>query len=282
MTTLEQALQNTARRLAVKGIETAGLDASLLVQVAAGCSRLELILNGDEALGDDAIAKLEELVLRREKREPLAYILGEKEFWGLTFKVTPDVLVPRPDTETLIAVVLNLLPDRQMPIKFADIGVGSGAIILSLLSEFPQAQAYGVDISAKALDVAWQNGERLGIADRVTWIEGDGAAALPETVSLIVSNPPYISEAEYEKLQLDVKNHEPQLALLAGEEGLDVYRSLIPQAYDKLHSGGLLVLEIGHKQQQAVRKLLKEKEWQDVTCYQDLAGRDRVLAAIRR
>ena len=282
MPTLEEALHHTAKRLSQVGIDTAALDASLLLERATGKSRLEFILDAEDELDADAAEYLEELVQKRLEREPIAYILGEKEFWGLPFKVRPGVLIPRPDSETLIATILTFLPDKNLEMKIADIGVGSGCLLLTLLHEYPKAVGYGLDISPTALSVAADNAQALGVADRVTLSKGDGAAGLKEEVSIFISNPPYISSTEIEELDKDVKDYEPMQALHGGEDGLDMYRSLIPQAYDKLHSGGLLVFEIGHTQKQSVTALLKEEQWQDVACYQDLAERDRIIVAVRR
>jgi release factor glutamine methyltransferase len=281
MVTLDQALQHTVRRLVAVGIETAALDASLLLERATGKARLEIILAPEEPLSTEQVEYLEELVAKREACEPIAYILGEKEFWGLRFKVRPGVLIPRPDTETLVATVLALLPDRQVQATVVDFGVGSGCILLSLLKECSGLQGVGVDVSSVALSVTADNAANLGVAERLSLVKGQGLGDIPEDVSLIVSNPPYIPTMEIESLAPDVRVFEPTEALDGGEDGLAAYRLLIPGAYEKLHAGGLLVMEVGYNQKAAVMELLDKEKWQNISTYQDLAGRDRVIAAVK-
>jgi release factor glutamine methyltransferase len=281
MDTLEQALHHTTRRLTAVGIDTAALDASLLLEQATGKTRLEMILSPEEALAAEQVEHLEDLTAKRETRQPMAYILGEKEFWGFRFKVRPGVLIPRPDTETLVATVLALLPDRQIAATVVDFGIGSGCILLSLLKVCPRLQGVGVDVSSVALSVAADNAASLDVADRLSLLKGTGLGEAPSDISLIVSNPPYIPTAEIEGLAPDVRDFEPVEALDGGADGLAAYRLLIPGAYEKLHAGGLLVMEIGHDQKTAVTELLDKEQWQNISTYQDLAGRDRVIVAVK-
>ncbi len=281
--TLEKILHNIAVELNSAGIDESTVEASRLVEHVTDKTRMEIILDSNEPVSAEQQEQLEEFVQRRIKKEPLAYIIGEQDFWGFTFKIRDGVLVPRSDSETLIAVLLNLLPDKKVTATMADIGVGSGCLLLSILSEYPNMKGIGVDISKIALGVTEDNAENLGLTDRVELVHGSGAKALlDEKISIIISNPPYIETDDIKNLMAEVSKYEPKEALDGGKDGLDVYRYLIPQAYDRLHSGGLLLLEIGHTQNESVTNLLEEKQWQEITCYQDLAGRDRVIAAIRR
>ncbi|MFZ2620213.1 MAG: HemK/PrmC family methyltransferase, partial [Alphaproteobacteria bacterium] len=173
-------------------------------------------------------------------------------------------------------------PDKHAAATVVDVGTGSGAIICSLLHEYQNFQGIAVDISPIALSIAADNASRLGVGGRLKLVASNLLEKVEGEVSIIVSNPPYITTAEMAVLMPDVQHFEPELALHAGPDGLDIYRSLIPQAYAKLHAGGLLALEIGYQQQAAVKALLEPTQWQDINCYQDLAGHDRVIVAIRR
>lgn len=279
--TLDDALHTTTKRLSAADIDTASLDASILVCHATSRERLELITHGTEELNSEEIEYLEELVQRREQREPIAYIVGQKEFWGHHFKVCPGVLVPRPDTETLVATLLALLPEKEVPMTLADVGVGSGCILLSLLKELPQAYGYGIDTETTPLSVTADNALALEVAERLTLYKGNLAEPLKEPVNVIVSNPPYIATDVLGNLAKEVREHEPKQALDGGEDGLAVYRSLIPSCHAKLISGGLLLLEIGYDQATTVADLLSQPDWSEVHLYQDLNNQPRVIAAVK-
>jgi len=279
---IEEALRSAGSRFAKGGSDTAALDASLLLSFVTGKERLELFAYNEKSLTEEETSQFETLVKRREAGEPIAYIMGEKEFWGLPFKVKPGVLIPRPDTETMIATLCALLPDRKAHANVADLGVGSGAIIMSLLNEFPQFVGYGVDMSDTALAVTKENAEALGVADRLTLYKGSWCEPLTEEINIIVSNPPYITTEEMDGLMQDVKDYEPTEALHAGQDGLDCYETLIPQAYEKLAEGGLLMLEIGSLQNDAVTALMQKQDWADVRSFKDLAGRDRVVIGVKK
>ncbi len=278
--TLEKALRQTAQKLENAGSDTAMLDATLLLCEATGRERLELMIYNTAKITKEQEKSLNSLTKRREKREPMAYILGSKEFWGYDFKVTSDVLIPRPDTETLVATLLTILPDKNVMTSIADIGVGSGCILLTLLKECPHLKGFGVDISDKALKITQKNAEQLQVADRVTLLKGFCADPLPEKMNIIVSNPPYVKRGDIAGLEPEL-HQEPINALDGGDDGLDVYRALIPSAYKKLDKGGLLLLEIGHDQKDALFEFLASNNWLNVQCFKDLAGRNRVIAAIR-
>lgn len=281
MLSYEQLLRETTARLHDAGSASAALDASLLLMGVTGKDRLYLYTHPHTVLTPQEYAAYEALVGRREKGEPMAYILGKREFWGLEFAVKPGVLIPRPDSETLIATLLALVPDTQAAAKVAEVGVGSGALIVTVLTVFPKFIGYGVDIEPIPLAVTAQNARSHGVADRLELMQGNWGDPLPTGLNILISNPPYIRSAEMDGLMRDVKNYEPHTALDGGADGLDAYRCIIPTAYDKLNSGGLLLLEIGHDQKGDVDALLEKNKWQSVHTFQDLAGRDRVIAAVR-
>ncbi len=220
-------------------------------------------------------------ISRRLRHEPIQYITGQQEFYGLNFNVTPAVLIPRPETEHLVEAVLKLLPADQ-PLKIADIGTGSGAIAIALSVHLPQASITALDISAEALGVARTNAGQHNVANRIRFLQSDLLSALDleaETFDVIVSNPPYIPETDRATLHPQVRDHEPATALFAGETGLDIYRRLIPEAWNALKPGGLLALEIGHGQQADLSPLLAS--WQEVSFLNDLQQIPRVALARR-
>ncbi|MBI1362408.1 MAG: peptide chain release factor N(5)-glutamine methyltransferase [Proteobacteria bacterium] len=281
MLTFEQAIRETTARLQDAGSASAGLDASLLLMLATGKDRLHLYTHPYTELTPTEFACFEGYVSRREKGEPIAYITGEREFWGLSFAVKPGVLIPRPDSETLVATLIALVGDKNAEAKIAEIGVGSGALIISILKEFPHFIGYGVDSEPTPVVVTQQNAQKHGVENRLTVMQGSWCGPLPDGLNVIISNPPYIRRGEISTLMRDVRNYEPHTALDGGDDGLDAYRSLIPAAYGKLIAGGLLLLEIGHDQKGDVEALLEKDKWQSVHAFQDLAGHVRVLGAVR-
>jgi release factor glutamine methyltransferase len=276
---IKEALQRTTVQLAHVS-ESASLDASLLLSKATGFTKLELFMKETEVLTENQLDVFNGLVQRRLKYEPVAYILGEKEFWGLHFFVEKGVLIPRPDTETLVATLLALIPNVEFEGRVADLGTGSGAILLSILSELPHFKGVGVDKNDTALKIAQKNAENLGFSERVQFKKSDWLDGVDETFHVIVSNPPYIETSTIQGLMEDVKAYEPVSALDGGEDGLECYRSLLKSAYDKLEKGGLLLLEIGYNKKETVAQLLQNK-FEQVECFKDLAGHDRVMAAIK-
>ncbi|MFC3098201.1 peptide chain release factor N(5)-glutamine methyltransferase [Alteraurantiacibacter palmitatis] len=271
MTTIAEALRAAATRLAATS-DTARLDAEVLMAHALGVSRSDLLLRHT---GDAAPAAFAALVDRRAGHEPVAYITGTQDFFGLTLAVDARVLIPRGDSECVVEAALAAAPAAA---SLLDCGTGSGALLLALLAHLPDARGVGVDASADALHVAQANADALGMADRVRllrrdWTQGSWAADLGR-FDLIIANPPYVEEAA--PLDPSVRHHEPAAALFAGPEGLDDYRVLIPQLPALLNSGGVAVLEIGATQADAVTAIAAAAGFA-VQCRPDLAGRPRAL-----
>jgi release factor glutamine methyltransferase len=240
-------------------IDSAELDARTLVSAALGLDLTGLIASAARDLTATEADRLEEFAMRRLAGEPVARIIGQKEFWGLPFKISTDTLVPRPDTETVVELALELLGAARAnePLRILDIATGSGAILLALLSELPKAFGVGTDLSPGALKSAVGNATALGFAQRAAFVRCDYAAALVGPFDLIVSNPPYIRTSDLEGLAREVRNHDPHLALDGGTDGLAAYRTLIPQAARLLACGGLLVVEAGQGQSGPIQALMR-------------------------
>jgi release factor glutamine methyltransferase len=218
------------------------------------------------------------------RREPMAYILGEREFWGLPFKVSPAVLVPRPDSETLIEAVLSLMPDRSRAWRILDLGLGSGCLLLTLLREYPQARGTGLEASAEALAVAEENARALGVADRARLIAGDWrqpgwAEALGGPFDLVVSNPPYIATAAVPRLMPEVSSFEPRLALDGGVEGFDAYHILIAAGPRLVTAGGFMAVEVGEGQATEITRIFTASGLTPRAPWKDLGGIERVVTA---
>jgi release factor glutamine methyltransferase len=244
-------------------------------------NRAWLIAHEDEPLAPDAAAVLRALVKRRRTGEPIQHITGETEFYGLSFRVNRDVLIPRPETEHLVEKAIALAAGFVRP-RIVDIGTGSGAIAVALAARLPAAQMTATEISASALAVARENAERNGVADRIRFLAGDLLAPVAgERFDLIVSNPPYVPEGDRDTLSVEVRDYEPAQALFAGADGLAIYRRLIPAAPAALVSGGFVVLEIGYGQQEPVGSLLAGAGFKEVEFTADLQGIARVATAQR-
>jgi len=276
---------STARRamssaLRTGGIEDADADAERLLVGILGISRGDLLSRGDEPIGGHA-PRLEAALARRLAREPVWRILGHREFYGLELEISPEVLDPRADTETVVDTVRALLgtPETR-PLRILDLGTGSGAILVALLKSFRGATGVGVDRSAAALAVARRNGERHGIDDRVSWQEGDWLDGVTGPFDVVVSNPPYIPTDEIASLAPEVRDHDPRGALDGGRDGLDAYRAIASGLPTVLARGGLVALEIGETQGAAVAMLLSAAGLA-VTAEprRDLGGRPRVVIA---
>jgi release factor glutamine methyltransferase len=256
------------------------MDAELLMLHLLGKDRAWLMAHLGDEFPVDLIRRYGELLLHRYNGEPIQYITGETEFYGLPFHVTRDVLIPRPETEHLVEKVLELAANFEQP-RIVDIGTGSGAIAVALAHKFPQAKITAIDLSAPALAIARENAKRNGVALR--FLEGDLLVPVAaEKFDFIVSNPPYVPESDRETLSVEVREYEPALALFAGDDGLEVYRRLIPAAYNALTPNGFIVLEIGYGQAPAVTELLAHTGFQQIEFVPDLQGIPRVACAQRQ
>lgn len=237
--------------------------------------------HSDKELTAAEAARFTELLERRCQGEPIQYITGESEFYGLPFLVTQDVLIPRPETEHLVEKVVHLAPLFCKP-RLVDVGTGSGAIAIAFAHEWSNAAITAIDLSASALALARRNAERVGFADCIRFLEGDLLTPVAqEQFDIVVSNPPYIPSVDRSTLSVEVRDHEPALALFAGPDGLDVYRRLIPQAFACLTSGGFIALEIGYNQSPAIRDLLAASGFCHIEFSPDLQGIFRVACAQR-
>jgi len=283
--TIDAARRALTARLQAAGNDSAELDARLLVGAALGLDLTGMITAAQRMLTPDESDRLDAFARRRLAGEPVARILGIKEFWGLPLHLTAATLVPRPDTETVVERALELLraggaTDRAL--RIADLGTGSGAILLALLSELPRARGIGTDISLDALETARRNAARLGLADRATMVNCDYGGELTGPFDLIVSNPPYIRSTDIADLAAEVRDHDPRAALDGGADGLDAYRTLISQSAGLLVPNGLLVVEIGHGQSGDVEALMTAAGLSPTGPPRaDLAGIPRAVSARR-
>jgi release factor glutamine methyltransferase len=280
--TLVQAWQGARRRLEAAGLAGPVIDARLLVEAAAEATRADIVGDPHRALTPEQEATLEDYLSRRERREPVSHILGRKGFWKIMLDVTPDVLTPRPDTETVVEWVLRDFPEHAAW-SVLDLGVGSGAILLSILAERPAAKGLGVDVSEEALAVARDNAAHLGLAGRTALLRGDWTEGLADaSFDLVVCNPPYIASAVIETLEPEVRDHEPRIALEGGPDGLTHYRRLAPEILRVLKPGGRFAVEIGYDQKEAVEALFRDAGAADVQTLRDLGDRDRVVAGAKK
>jgi release factor glutamine methyltransferase len=282
-TTVDSARRALTARFRAAGIDSAELDARLLVGAALRLDLTGLITSANRALASDESNHLESLAKRRLDGEPVARILGQKEFWGLPLKLSAATLVPRPDTETVVELALEIArASSASPKRIADIGTGTGAILLALLHELPDAFGVGTDISLDALATARRNAADLGLSPRAGFIACNYAAALNGPFELIVSNPPYIPTRAVAGLAIEVRDFDPLAALDGGADGLDAYRALIPQAADSLAPGGALVVEGGQGQAPQIEALMTAA---DLSVHYppkaDLAGIPRAISGLK-
>jgi release factor glutamine methyltransferase len=269
-------LQRAAQTLAAQGLGTPRLDAEVLLATALATDRSALYVHLTDPVPPPAAAGFAALLARRLRREPVAYLAGAQEFWSLPFAVTPDVLIPRPETELLVEIV-RALPLPPAP-SLCDLGTGSGCIAVALARELPAARLWAVDVSMRALAVARRNAARHGVADRIAFIASDLCTAIAARFDAIVSNPPYVAEGAVERGEVA---WEPGVARFGGADGLVVVRRLLSEAAARLRPGGWLVVEIGAGQQAAVDAAARHAGWKSVGFRTDLAGIPRALVARR-
>lgn len=278
--TRDHACRMLGWRLKQAGIESPELDARLLVQAAAGCDEIEMIREPGKMLSAADVGRLAVYEARRLAHEPVSRILRRREFWGLTFAVTPATLDPRPDSETLIEAALDLLPAASAPM-ILDLGTGTGCLLIALLHERPEAHGVGIDISTEALAVAARNAEALGVGQRAAFRQADfrQADGVGERFDFVISNPPYIAAAEIEGLAKEVRDHDPRLALDGGADGLDAYRAIAALLPHLLKPEGHAVIELGDGQADAVRKIFEHRGLDVPRIAPDIAGHSRALVA---
>jgi len=276
-----QLLEEAESRFGARGLSTPGLDAQVLLAHCTGRDRQFLYAHPTSELSDAEEKRFRLLVARRAKGEPVAYITGEKEFWSRTLEVTPDVLIPRPDTEILVEEVLKLF-GREEKVRILEIGTGSGAISVALASELAQVSITAIDFSPEALAVAGKNALNNGVGERISFLCGDMFEPVRGTFDIIISNPPYISEEEFNLLAPEVREYEPRRALVAGPDGTEFHRRIVQGARPFLAKGGWLAMELGAGQRDALEKILHENDYCDTVFHRDYAGIERVLLAKMR
>jgi release factor glutamine methyltransferase len=275
---VKEALGQAASQLREHGVESPRLDAELLLAHVLDLNRAALFTWPDRRLTPKELTRFRDLVVRRAAREPLAYIVGHREFFGLDFRVDPRVLIPRPETELLVEHVLRLAERMDSAIRIADVGAGSGAIAVSMAVRLPGATLYALDDSAGALALTAENARRHGVAARVHCLEGDLLEPLPEPVDLITANLPYVATEEWQHLIPEIREYEPRAALDGGPDGLNLIRRLLAMAPARLEPGGMVLLEIGASQGEAVTGLARAHfPRADIAVVQDYAGLDRLV-----
>lgn len=283
--TIAEWTREASRVLVSAGLSDADArqDAEVLGRSVLGWDRARWIVDSHRVLAAEAAAQLETLIARRARREPVAYILGRREFYGRDFLVTPAVLIPRPETELLVmagqALARAAIDRGTANPHLLDVGTGSGCVAVTLALEVPDARVTATDVSPAALDVARDNASRLGAAERVTFVQAPFAAGLRASVDVLVSNPPYVALRDRDMLQPDVRDHEPALALFGGPAGFDVIDALVTAARAALVPGGALVMEIGAGQRDEVAARLEAAGFHDITFTEDLAGYPRIVTA---
>jgi release factor glutamine methyltransferase len=281
--TIGNAVHEGTQVLGAAGITEARAEAASLLGHVLGCDRAFMIAHAEDELTENQRQTFQECLARRAGGEPFQYITGHQEFFRLDFEVGREVLIPRPETEILVEAALGVLGNDPAP-RIADIGTGSGCIVISLLHEVSNARAVAVDISGKALSVAQRNAARHGVTERLNLIQADGSSAFrPQpTFSLVVSNPPYIAENEVKDLQPEVRDHEPLSALVSGADGLSDIRALVDNSPSVLQPDGFLIFEIGFGQRDAVEKLVDAEIWRLVEVKNDLQNIPRTVVLQKR
>jgi len=259
-------------------IDTAALDARLLLCHATGMSHEQLVANSDDVIEPETQSRFLELIERRRQGEPVGRIMGCREFWGLEFDLGPETLEPRADSEAIVEATLSWIENRNASLRILDLGTGSGCLLLSLLAECPNARGLGIDVSAPALSVARSNAGRLGLADRAEFQKGIWADGLEGTFDIIISNPPYIPTLEVQSLSREVRDHDPARALDGGTDGMECYREIVQQLPERLCQGGIAALETSPDLYTELRELVENVgQFRMIEGIKDMAGRDRGL-----
>ena len=273
--TIGVALEAAIARLSAVGVDNPRMDARLLLCHSACLELANIIVDPNVVLADECFRKFETLVERREKREPVSHLIGEREFWSLPFIVTADVLDPRPASETLIEAALDHVRDRSEPVSVLDLGTGSGCLLIAVLSELPGARGVGVDTSEAALVIARRNAEKNLVDDCTTFVSSSWGRSVSGSFDLILSNPPYISESERDDLEPEVAMYEPASALFAGKDGLSAYREVAPDILRLLNPDGVAAIECGRDQMTTVIEIFDDAGLRHVETRCDLDGIER-------
>jgi release factor glutamine methyltransferase len=279
--TLVSVWQNARDRLIAAGVDSPVLDARLLLEAGAGVTRLDIVTDPRRALTPEQVVAVQALIDRRVAREPVSHITGKKAFWTLDLNVTPKVLTPRPETEFLVEAALKFLPNTS-PSRVLDLGVGSGAVLLAVLSERDLASGVGLDISVDAVAVARGNAEAIGVANRADFVVGDWGADFSEQFDIVISNPPYIPSGDIDGLAPEVSRYEPRPALDGGVDGLDAYRAIVARLHDWVKPGGAFAFEVGAGQAESVEALVAAAGYTVLPKRPDLAGIARVVSGQRK
>jgi len=282
---VKKLLEWTTEHFKKHGSDSPRLDAEILLAKALGCKRIDLYVSFNKEPSESERTRFRETVKRRAVGEPVAYLVGHKEFYSLSLEVTRDTLIPRPETEYLVVESLDLLAKmgHRDDLSVCDVGTGSGAIAVAIAKNAPKCRVTALDISPEALDVARRNAETHGVTARITFAVSDLLVTFPETplFDLVVSNPPYVSESEFVNMPDDVRNYEPKLALVAGEDGMSIIRELATQTVSRLREGGHLLMELSPMISSQVAEMLQQQGWRDVRILRDQAGQERIAVGRR-
>ena len=280
--TIKRLLEWTTDYLGKQGRNSARLEAEILLASALACQRIDLYTNFENEPTEEKRTLFRDYVKRRGANEPVAYIVGAREFYSLTFKVNRCVLIPRPETELLVVEALDWLKQNAKNCpqpRICDVGTGSGAIAVAIAKHFPNGQITAVDQSPEALALAAENAQKHNVGNRIVFCESNLLDAIDDTLDLIVSNPPYVSQAEYENLDAELKDYEPKLALLGGEKGTELIEKLIPQTQQRLRQDGAIFLEVSPMIADRVAELFDPQNWKNVYIIKDLANLKRIVRA---
>ena len=277
--TLGSVYRYLIRELSLSKIENPQLEARILLAFASGVKQTRIIGYPEDKLDNSIISNLEKIMARRKTGEPIAYITGVKEFWGLNFNVTKETLIPRPDSETIVQSVLDTITNHMDRISILDLGTGSGCLLLALLSELPKAIGVGIDISSTSCKIAKKNAKELGLNNRAKFYQGNWMEGIHDQFDIIVTNPPYVAEPDMEFLDREIRLFEPHLALSGGPDGVAAYRLIAKESITRLKTAGILVVEIGINQAQSIRDIFVQNGLKIIKTQRDFSNIDRCILA---
>ena len=277
--TLGSAYRYLTRELTVSEIENPQLEARILLAFAARVEQTRVIGYPEDKLDNTVIRNLEKIIARRKTGEPIAYITGVKEFWSLNFNVTPETLIPRPDSETIVQSVLDTITNHMDRLSILDLGTGSGCLLLALLSELPNAKGVGIDISPATCKIAKKNAKELGLNNRAKFYRGNWMEGILDQFDIIVTNPPYIAEPDIKLLDREIQLFEPHLALSGGPDGVSAYRLIAKGSIARLKTAGILVVEIGINQAQSIKNIFIENGLEIIKTQRDFSNIERCILA---